>query len=102
MVGTQAIPAIWTHGIVLGLVDSRTGLHKEVWVIKQIENLRLNLDGLSLGNMESAGQSKINFVDPRTVERIVTHSGNGTGARDSQSGVVRRLIDSAIVDCVVS
>ena len=86
----------------MGLIDSRTGLHKEVRVIEQIENLRLNLDGLSLGNMESAGQPEINFVNPRTVERIVAHSRNGTGARDSQSGVARRLIDSAVVDRVIS
>ena len=102
MVGTRPVAAIWTHRIVLGLIDSGTGLHKEVRVIEQIEHLRLNLDGLSLGNMESAGQAEINFVNPRTVERIVAHSRNGTGARDSQSGVVRRFVDSAIVDRVVS
>jgi hypothetical protein len=42
--------------------------------------------------METTFYAKINFINPRTVKRIVADPGDGTCAGDSQGGVVRNSL----------
>ena len=62
----------------MGLYDPGASLYKIVCMVKQIKHLGLELDHVVLGNVEGSGQSKINFINPRAIKRIVTNSGDGT------------------------
>jgi hypothetical protein len=58
-------------------------LHEEIWVVKETEYLRLNLDRLPLGDVQRPRQSQVNFVDPRTIERVISDARYRSGAGDS-------------------
>jgi hypothetical protein len=56
---------------VFRLHNARPGWHEKVRMVKQVEHLSLNLDGLALGNMESSGPPEVDFINARTLKRVV-------------------------------
>jgi hypothetical protein len=82
------------------LVDPRAGLHEIVGMIEQVEHLRLKLYRVPIGDAECPGQPEINFVDPRTVKRVVALAGDRAGSDYPRGGVAGGFVDSAVIDGV--
>jgi hypothetical protein len=66
-------------------------------VVEQIEHLRLDLDRVPLGDVQRPRQAEVNFVDPWSIECVVSDARYWSGAGDPRGGVARRLIDRAVV-----
>ncbi len=92
-----AITAVGADGVVLQLVDPVAILHVVVRVVEQIERLHLKLEFLAFLDRETAGQSCVNPLQPRAVERIQADSRSGATAIDSRRAVRGVLVKGAVV-----
>lgn len=93
-----AVPAVCSYRVVLVLDDSSASLCEIVGMVEQIENLRLNLDILLLGDAECPGQAEIDFINPRTVEGVVTLAGDWAGTGNPGGGIACSFVNGSVVD----
>jgi hypothetical protein len=91
-----SIAAVCSDRVVLRLYNTRSGLHEKVWVVKQVEHLGLEPDTLALSDVKRPGQSKVNFVDPWAIERVVPDARHRGGAGDACGCVADRYLFTAI------
>src|ERR1700680_4999549 len=97
-----AIAARWPYGVVVGLYDPGASLYEIVCMVKQIKHLSLQLDLIMLGNVKRSGQSKINFINQRAINSIVTSAGHATRAGETGSGVPCRFDNRTVIQGVIS
>ena len=71
-------------------------------MVKQIKHLGLKLNHVMLGNVKGSGQSKINFINPRAIKRVVTNSRHRTGAGETCSGVPCRFVNRTVIKGIIS
>src|ERR1700730_17785539 len=85
-------------GLVLFGIHPGSVLDVVVGVIRDVEDLRLKGNYVALGEVEAAGQSEVDLLRPRSVERIQSGKRARAAGINTESGVWRTLQRGGVVD----
>ena len=97
LIQASAIAAIRTRGIVLILIDARTGLHKKVRVVEEVERLSLQRDDMAFGEMEGSADSQVYLLNRGSVKLVESLTRSRRRPQDSRRRIARGLVRCAVV-----